>query len=124
MLEAYAVSPQHAVEANAALMSRSAGARRVMRTDVAPRLRLAQADRVWTEIGSDLLERDYPIGQWVEGETVIDRLKIDYPPVRGPVELQIGQGDQWTTLTTLQLDESRMIVQSAANAAHTIGAVW
>ena len=71
-------------------------------------MRLVQADRVWSEIGSDLLERDYPIGQWVEGETVIDRLKIDYPPVRGPVELQIGQGDQWTTLTTLQLDESQM----------------
>jgi len=74
-----------------------------------PHLRLAQADRAWKEIGSDLLERDYPIGQWVEGETVIDRLKIDYPPVRGPVELQIGQGDQWTTLTTFQLDESRIM---------------
>jgi hypothetical protein len=61
---------------------------------------------VWKEIGSDLLERDYPIGQWANGETVIDRLKIDYPPVRGPVTVQIGQGDQWTTLATLQLEES------------------
>ena len=78
-------------------------------TDAAPRLRLVQADRVWNEIESDLLERDYPIEQWVDGETVIDRLKIDYPPVRGPLELQIGQGDQWTTLTTLQLDESQMM---------------
>jgi 4-amino-4-deoxy-L-arabinose transferase-like glycosyltransferase len=74
----------------------------------APRLRLAQADRVWSEAGSDLLERAYPIGQWTVNETVIDRLKIDYPPVRGPIDLQIGQGAAWTTLTTLQLDESRL----------------
>jgi hypothetical protein len=58
------------------------------------------------------LERDYLIGQWVEGETVIDRLKIDCPPVRGPIDLQVGQGDQWITLTTLQLDESRMVFNS------------
>jgi hypothetical protein len=77
-------------------------------SDLAPRLRLVQADRVWSEISSALFEHDYPIGQWAEGETVIDRLKIDYPPVRGPLKLQVGQGDQWTTLTTLQLDESRM----------------
>jgi len=78
-------------------------------SSAAPRLRLAQGDRVWSEIRSDLLERDYPIGQWLEDEMVIDRLKIDYPPVRGPIELQIGQGDQWSTLTTLQLDESQMM---------------
>jgi 4-amino-4-deoxy-L-arabinose transferase-like glycosyltransferase len=78
-------------------------------SDFAPRLRLAQADRVWSEIGSSLLERDYPIGQWANGETVIDRLKIDFPPVRGPLALQIGQGDRWITLTTLQLDESQMM---------------
>jgi 4-amino-4-deoxy-L-arabinose transferase-like glycosyltransferase len=83
-------------------------------TTAAPRLRLAQADRVWTEVGSDLLEREYPIGLWVDGETVIDRLKIDYPPVRGPIDLQIGQGDQWTTLTTLQLDESQMMFDPPA----------
>lgn len=75
---------------------------------IAPRLRLAQADRVWAETGSPLFERDYPITQWAVGETVIDRLKMDYPPVRGPLELQIGQGDHWTTLTTLHLDESAM----------------
>ena len=104
MLEAYAASspnPQQPLDVT--LRWRKTG-------DVSnftPRLRLAQADRVWNEIGSSLLERDYPIDRWVEGETVIDRLKIDYPPVRGPVDLQIGQGDQWTTLTTLQLDESR-----------------
>lgn len=78
-------------------------------TAAAPRLRLTQGDRVWAEIASDLLEREYPIGQWVEGETVIDRLKIDYPPVRGPIDLQVGQGDQWTTLTTLRLDESQLM---------------
>jgi hypothetical protein len=107
MLEAYAVSPQmpwKPMPIDVTLRWRKTGDA----TDVAPRLRLAQADRVWSEIGSTLFERDYPIGQWVEGETVIDRLKIEYPPVRGPVELQIGQGDQWITLTTLQLDESRM----------------
>ena len=77
--------------------------------DLAPRLRLAQAGRVWSEIGSGLLERDYPIERWANGETVIDRLQIDYPPVRGPLDLQIGQGDQWITLTTLQLDESQIM---------------
>ncbi len=70
-----------------------------------PHLRLAQADRVWNEVGSSLLERDYPIDHWIEGETVIDRLKIGYPPMRGPLDLQIGQGDRWITLTTLQLNE-------------------
>ena len=107
-LEAYAVSSPESVQPmplDVTLRWRKTGDV----SDVAPRLRLAQADRVWNEIGSSLLERDYPIGRWVEGETVIDRLKIDYPPVRGPIELQIGQGDQWTTLTTLQLDESQMM---------------
>ncbi|NTU62849.1 MAG: hypothetical protein HGB05_05465 [Chloroflexi bacterium] len=107
LLEAYAVSPQmpwQPMPIDVTLRWRKTGDV----SDAAPRLRLVQADRVWSEAGSDLLERDYPIGQWVEGETVIDRLKIDYPPVLGPVELQIGQGDQWTTLTTLQLDESRI----------------
>jgi hypothetical protein len=80
----------------------------------APHLRLAQADRVRSEIGSDLLEREYPIGKWANGETVIDRLQIDYPPVRGPIDLQIGQGDQWTTLTALQLDESRLLLDPPA----------
>jgi hypothetical protein len=75
---------------------------------VAPKLRLTQNGRVWVEVGSPLFEQDYPIEQWVEGETVIDRLKIAYPPVRGPLDLQVGQENQWTTLTTLRLDESRM----------------
>lgn len=76
---------------------------------VEPKLRLVQNGRVWAEAGSMLFEREYPIEQWAVSETVIDRLKIDYPPVRGPLELQIGLGDQWTTLTTLQLDESQMM---------------
>jgi 4-amino-4-deoxy-L-arabinose transferase-like glycosyltransferase len=78
-------------------------------TNLSPRLRLIQGDRVWVEVGSNLFERDYPFERWVAGETVIDRLKIDYPPMRGPIDLQIGQGDRWMTLATLQLDESRMI---------------
>ena len=109
MLDAYAVSPQspwRPLPIDVTLRWRKTGEM----SDAAPRLRLAQADRVWREIGSDVLERDYPIEQWVEGETVIDRLRIDYPPLRGPIELQIGQGDEWTTLTTLQLDESRIAV--------------
>ena len=76
--------------------------------DAAPHVRLTQANRVWNETTSDLFERDYPIGQWAIGETVIDRLKIAYPPVRGPIALQIGQGDQWLTLATLHLDESQL----------------
>jgi hypothetical protein len=106
-LDAYAVSshsPWKPMPIDVTLRWRKTGEA----SDFAPRLRLAQADRVWAEIESDLLEHAYPIGQWIEGETVIDRLKIDYPPVRGPIDLQIGQGDQWTTLTTLQLDESRI----------------
>jgi uncharacterized membrane protein len=108
MLDAYAVSPQSPAQPmpiDVTLRWRKMG-------DVAnftPRLRLTQADRVWNEIESSLVEHDYPIGRWIIGETVIDRLKIDYPPVRGPIELQIGQGDQWTTLSTLQLDESQMM---------------
>jgi 4-amino-4-deoxy-L-arabinose transferase-like glycosyltransferase len=106
-LDAFAVSPQHPwqpMPIDVTLRWRKTGDV----TDAAPRLRLIQADRVWNGVASDLLERDYPIGQWVENETVIDRMKIDYPPVRGPIALQIGQGDQWTTLATLQLDESRI----------------
>ena len=38
-----------------------------------------------------------------------DRVPIDYPPLRGPIDLQIGQGDQWITLSALQLDESQMM---------------
>jgi uncharacterized membrane protein len=112
LLESYAVGPQKPWEPmpiDVTLRWRKTSEA----SDVAPRLRLTQADRVWNEIGSGLLEWDYPIGQWVEGETVIDRLKIDYPPVRGPIDLQIGQGDQWTTLTTLQLDESHMMFEPA-----------
>jgi hypothetical protein len=106
-LEAYSVSPEMPWEPM--LLDVTPRWRRTGdASNVAPRLRLAQADRVWSEIGSGLFEREYPIEQWVEGETVIDRLKIAYPPVRGPIDLQIGQGDQWITLTTLQLDESRM----------------
>jgi hypothetical protein len=106
MLEAFAVSPQNLwkpMPIAVTLRWRKTGD-----AFARPRLRLAQADRVWSEVESDLLERDYPIGQWANGETVIDRLQIDYPPVRGPLDLQIGQGDQWTTLTTLQLDESQL----------------
>ncbi len=107
-LEAYAISPQTLwvpMPIDVTLRWRKTSSA----TTAMPRLRLMQADRVWSAIGSMLFERDYPIGQWVEGETVIDRLKIDYPPVRGPLELQIGQGDRWTALTTLQLDEARMM---------------
>jgi hypothetical protein len=107
-LEAYAVSPQsprRPMPLDMTVRWRKTGEG----SDLAPRLRLVQADRVWNETRSRLLERDYPSGLWASGETVIDRLKIDYPPVRGPIELQIGQGDQWTTLTALKLDESQMI---------------
>jgi hypothetical protein len=107
MLEAYAISPQtpwQQMPVDVTLRWRKTGEA----SGPAPRLRLVQADRVWRELGSALLERGYPVDQWADGETVIDRLKIDYPPVRGPIDLQIGQGDQWTTLTTLQLDESRL----------------
>ncbi len=76
---------------------------------VAPRLRLVQNGRVWSEVDSELLTQRYPVAQWAISEAVLDRLTISYPPVRGPLELQVGQGDQWTTLMTLQLDESQMM---------------
>jgi len=107
-LETYAVSPQspwRSMLLDVTLRWRKTGDV----SDLAPRLRLAQAGRVWSEIESNLFERDYPIERWANGETVIDRLQIDYPPVRGPLDLQIGQGDQWITLTTLQLDESQIM---------------
>jgi hypothetical protein len=106
-LEAYAVSPPspgRPMPLDVTLRWRKTGDG----SNLAPRLRLAQADRVWSVTGSSLLERDYPIGVWTTGETVIDRLQIDYPPVRGPIELQLGQGGEWTSLTTLQLDESQI----------------
>jgi 4-amino-4-deoxy-L-arabinose transferase-like glycosyltransferase len=77
-------------------------------TNLKPRLRLIQGDRIWAEVGSHLFERDYPFEQWVVGETVIDRLKIEYPPLRGPIDLQAGQGDQWITLAPLTLDASAL----------------
>jgi hypothetical protein len=107
-LEAYAVSPQspgRPTPLDVTLRWRKTG----NVSDWAPRLQLVQAGRVWSEIGSSLFERTYPIEKWITGETVIDRLTIDYPPVRGPLDLRIGQGDQWITLTTLQLDESQMM---------------
>ena len=74
--------------------------------NVMPHLRLIQRDRVWADVSSDLFARDYPIEQWADGETVIDRLKIVYPPVLGEMQLQIGQGDHWITLAPLSLDTS------------------
>jgi 4-amino-4-deoxy-L-arabinose transferase-like glycosyltransferase len=106
VLEAYALgSPNPQRPLDVTLRWRKAGAV----SDAAPRLRLARAGRVWSESESDLLERVYPIGQWARGETVIDRWPIDYPPLRGPIDLQIGQGDQWITLSALQLDESQIM---------------
>jgi hypothetical protein len=75
-------------------------------TNLKPRLRLIQGDRVWAEVDSSLFERDHPFEQWVVGETVIDRRSLTYPPVRDTLELQIGQGDQWITLAPLSLDTS------------------
>ena len=75
-------------------------------SNIMPHLRLIQGDRVWADVGSDLFERDYPIERWADGETVIDRLKIVYPPVLGEMQLQIGQGDHWITLAPLSLDTS------------------
>ena len=119
-LEAYAISPQtlwQPMPLDVTLRWRKTGDAEGLE----PILRLVQNGRVYAEAGSILFEREYPIGQWVVGETVIDRLRIDYPPVRGPLELQVGQGDQWMALTTLQFDESQMMfnppsVQQAQSA--------
>jgi hypothetical protein len=77
-------------------------------SNTVPHLRLIQGNRVWADVGSDFFARDYPFEQWAHGETVIDRRQIMYPPVRGPIELQVGQGDYWIPLTTLTLDESTL----------------
>jgi mannosyltransferase len=90
---------------------------------VEPKLRLVQNGRIRVEIGSNLLERDYPIGQWVDGETVIDRLKFTFPPMLGEMQLQIGQGDQWITLTPLSLDTSSLKFQ-LPSIQHTQSAIF
>ncbi|HZY45922.1 MAG TPA: hypothetical protein VFF70_14375, partial [Anaerolineae bacterium] len=72
----------------------------------APHIRLIQNDRVWVDLSSNLFERDYPIGQWLNGETVIEHRTLTYPPIAGQARLQIGQGESWTTLITLTLNTS------------------
>ena len=39
---------------------------------------------------------------------MIDRRTLIYPPVRGEMQLQIAQGDQWLDVATLTLDESQL----------------
>ena len=79
--------------------------------NVQPRLRLAQADRVWAETGSVLFENEYPLEKWGGQARVIDRLDLIYPPVRGALRLQIGAADRWLDLDTLQLDESGLVFE-------------
>lgn len=71
-----------------------------------PRVRLAQADRVWAETGSALFENEYPVEDWAANALMIDRLAVTYPPVRGPMQLQVGVDDRWFDLETLTLAES------------------
>ena len=80
------------------------------------RARLAQADRVWAELPADLIARDYPFAAWAPGETVLDRRTLIYPPVRGTLQLQIAQGDQWLDVATLTLDESQLTFDAPAMA--------
>jgi hypothetical protein len=72
------------------------------------RVRLAQANRVWVELPADLIMHEYPFAAWALGETVLDRRALIYPPVRGEMQLQIAQGDQWLDVATLTLDESQL----------------
>lgn len=72
------------------------------------RVRVAQADRVWAELPATLLANEYPFDQWANGESIIDRRTLIYPPVRGEVQLQIAQGDRWLTVATLKLNESQL----------------
>ena len=72
------------------------------------RVRVAQADRVWAELPPTLLANEYPFDQWSNGEAIIDRRTLIYPPVRGEVQLQIAQGERWLTVATLTLDESQL----------------
>ncbi len=88
-----------------------------------PHVRLIQNDRVWADLGSNLFERDYPIGQWQNGETVIEHRMLTYPPIMGDAQILIGQGESWTTLMTLTLDTSSLsfaapIMQYAQSAAY------
>jgi 4-amino-4-deoxy-L-arabinose transferase-like glycosyltransferase len=106
-LEAFSVSPQKPMPldlVDVTLRWRKTGSI----DDAAPRLRLVQNNRVWAELGSDLFERDYPIDQWLDGETVIEHRKLIYPPIAGEVQLQIGQGDQWANLVAMTLDTSHI----------------
>jgi hypothetical protein len=106
-LEAISVSPQMPKpldQVDVTLRWRKTGS-----TDhAAPIVRLMQNNRVWVELGSDLFERDYPIDQWLAGETVIEHRKFIYPPITGVAQLRIGQGDQWTPVTTMTLDTASL----------------
>jgi hypothetical protein len=89
----------------------------------APHIRLIQNDRVWVDLDSNLFERDYPIGQWLIGETVIEHRALTYPPIAGEAQLQIGQGESWTTLITLTLNTSALsfaapIMQHSQSASY------
>lgn len=114
-LEAAAVgnlSPAPLEPVNVALRWRKTGSP----SDARPRLRVAQADRVWAETGSALFESEYPLGNWVDQEMVIDRLDLIYPPVRGETQLQIGVDDHWINIGAWTLNEAGLLFEPPSMA--------
>jgi hypothetical protein len=87
---------------------------------VVPLLRLSQAGQVWAEAGSSLLAADYPFNRWSDGEVVVERRALAYPPQRGPADLTLVVGEVDVPLGQVWLDESRLL-QEPPPRAQSVG---
>jgi hypothetical protein len=116
VLEQFAVSPRAALpgeEVSVLLRWRATGA---AGNAIVPLLRLSQAGQVWAEAGSDLLAADYPFNRWSDGEVVVERRALVYPPRRGPADLTVAAGDRAISLGQVWLDESRLLREPGPGA--------
>jgi hypothetical protein len=116
VLERFAVSPRAALpgeEVSVLLRWRATGA---TGNTTVPLLRLSQAGEVWAEAGSSLLAADYPFSRWSDGEVVVERRALVYPPRRGPADLALVVGDRAISLGQVWLDESRLLQEPGPGA--------
>jgi hypothetical protein len=118
VLEQFAVSPRAALpgeEVSVLLRWRATGATENANA-IVPLLRLSQAGQVWAEADSSLLALDYPFSWWSDGEVVVERRALAYPPQRGPADLTLVVGDRIVSLGQVGLDESRLLQQLGPGA--------
>lgn len=116
VLERFAVSPRAALpgeEVSVLLRWRAMGA---TGNTIVPLLRLSQASQVWAEAGSSLLAADYPFSRWSDGEVVVERRALVYPPRRGLADLTLVVGDRTVSLGQVWLDESRLLQEPGPGA--------